>query len=170
MEPKRRSGGRQDYQTPPEFISATDEVFDLDLAASPENAQAPRFYSHADDGLVQPWDGQCMWLNPPFGATRQWLKRAAGELEALRASGRRLYVLVPAAVGANWFRDYVWGKAQVRLLSGRITFVGMAHGFDRDCMMLVYGPPAEQADVCIWRWAEGKLTDPIMAPCRLVAS
>jgi hypothetical protein len=38
--------------------------------------------------------------------------------------GARTAMLVPAGVGANWWRDHVHNKAHVLLLNGRIMFVG----------------------------------------------
>lgn len=39
--------------------------FDLDVAATAQNAKAPRFYTKADNGLRMKWYGN-VWLNSPF--------------------------------------------------------------------------------------------------------
>ena len=56
--------------------------------------------------------------------------------------------LVPAAVGSNWFRDYVDGKALVLLLNGRLSFDG-AGPYPKDCILCLYGiEPGYE----VWSW------------------
>lgn len=40
--------------------------FNLDVCATAENAKVSKFYTEADNGLVQKWEGVC-WMNPPYG-------------------------------------------------------------------------------------------------------
>lgn len=60
--------------------------FDLDPAATEDNAKAPVFYTADDDGLSRPWKGR-VWLNPPYGRTDAhgrsigaWMGKAADEV------------------------------------------------------------------------------------------
>jgi phage N-6-adenine-methyltransferase len=59
---------REDWGTPPDFFQALDTEFGftLDAAASPANALCPRYWTKADNALVQPWTG-IVFLNPPYG-------------------------------------------------------------------------------------------------------
>ena len=73
--------------------------FDLDPAATEDNAKAPVFYTADDDGLSRPWKGR-VWLNPPYGRTDAhgrsigaWMGKAADEV---RTGGADL-VLLPGA-------------------------------------------------------------------------
>jgi DNA N-6-adenine-methyltransferase (Dam) len=51
---------------PPTFAALDREfgLFDLDVAATAANTKCAQYYSEADDGLSQPWQGT-VWLNPP---------------------------------------------------------------------------------------------------------
>lgn len=65
-------GATTEWYTPPELFERLGLTFDLD-PASPLSGPvawvpAKRFYSPADDGLAQPWEGR-VWLNPPYGPT-----------------------------------------------------------------------------------------------------
>lgn len=154
MMPAQRPGrSRQDYGTPVDFLEAVAlrwGIPDLDLAASPSNTVAERFYTEADDSLSKPWDGRRMWLNPPFARIEPWAWNCAKW--AARGDAHpdaRLLFLVPASVGANWFADFVIGKALVLALSPRLTFVGCDQPYPKDCILAVYG---ETPGFDVWRW------------------
>jgi phage N-6-adenine-methyltransferase len=63
---------QNDWRTPRKFLEAAHAVMggiDLDPASSAEanqTVEATTFYTEADDGLTQPWNGR-VWLNPPYG-------------------------------------------------------------------------------------------------------
>ena len=91
--------------------------FTLDVAATEANAKCPRFYDRAQDGLKQPWDGVC-WCNPPYGREiAKWVKRAA-EVSCT------VVMLIPARTDTVWFHDYIYGKAEIRFVRGRLRFSG----------------------------------------------
>lgn len=152
MTPRQKPGrSEQVVGTPEEFIMAVEERFghlSVDLAATAENAKAPFHIGPESDSLKQKWnlyDGN-LWLNPPFGHIKPWVKKASKTIP----SGRIL-VLVPASVGSNWFADHVWGRARVYFLRPRMMFVGHTAGYPKDLMLLVYG---EEPGVELWRWKE----------------
>lgn len=144
-----RGGSRQDYGTPPEFLLAVQRLlhipyFGWDLAASKENAKAARFFTEADDSLKQAWHAlyynaampEWLWLNPPFSNIEPWAAKACDEARM----GAFVAMLVPASVGANWWRDYVDGWAFVHFLNGRLTFEGETTPYPKDCALLTYQP------------------------------
>lgn len=153
--PKQKPGrSKQDYQTPSAFLAAVKHrlsivTFDIDLAASGQNTAARRYYSEAQNALVQPWKVGLgwNWLNPPFANIGPWAERAWLQSQ----EGAQTAMLVPAGVGANWFRDFVHGKAQVLLLNGRITFVGETMPYPKDCCLLLYGPHVTPV-YTVWTW------------------
>jgi phage N-6-adenine-methyltransferase len=95
--------------------------FDLDPAATSENAKAPRFYTKAEDGLKQHWEGD-VWLNPPYGNTNiaEWLRRS---LEFAWTGGGTVTALVPARTDTDWFAQYA-SRSEITFLTGRIQFEG----------------------------------------------
>jgi len=79
--------------------------FDLDPAATPDNAKAPVFFTRDDDGLARRWKGR-VWLNPPYGRTvGDWMDKARAEVDAGRAE--IVVCLVPARVDARWWQRNV---------------------------------------------------------------
>jgi phage N-6-adenine-methyltransferase len=155
-EPLQKPGrSKQDYGTPPEFLAAVKarlgiEQFDCDLAASPENAVCSRYFTEKENGLQQGWMAGMgwNWLNPPFGNIAPWVKLA--EVKA-RCFQVQTAVLIPAAVGANYWRDHVHLRCHVLFLNGRIQFVGAKDLYPKDCALLLYSPYAPKA-YDVWTW------------------
>lgn len=155
--PAQKPGkSKQDYATPPEFIAAVKhrlriEAFVVDLAASAENTKSANYFTKEDDALSGDWEGAAdhygggwMWLNPPFADIAPWAKKCKESLPT------RIALLVPAAVGSNWWRDYVDGKAHVLLLNGRISFDGVGP-YPKDCALCLYTAFAQGYEVWDWR-------------------
>lgn len=142
---------RQDYQTPPEFLAAVAARFGritFDIACTRENAVAAGgfYFDEGLDALTEHWGfgGGYWWCNPPFGQSAKFAAKAA------EATGPG-FLLVPASVDSNWYRDYVEGIALALPLSPRVTFVGEKHPIPRALMLCVYGT-RHQPGFRQWRW------------------
>lgn len=111
------SSKKEDWGTPQElFDYLNDEFhFTLDVCANSENAKCRRFYSKEDDGLRQEWNGVC-WCNPPYGRNvGKWVEKAY-------KSGCTTVMLLPARTDTQWFHKYIYNKAEIRFLCGRLKF------------------------------------------------
>jgi phage N-6-adenine-methyltransferase len=163
-EPKQKPGrSKQDYGTPLELLVAVKrrlqiEDFDCDLAATKGNAVTDRYLTVMDDslggltwlrarGLAKGWN----WLNPPFARIGPWVEKA---LQQQLMVGARTAVLIPAAVGSNWWRDHVHDHCKVLFLNPRVTFVGCEDPYPKDCALLLYDGRSFGYDV--WTWKPGK--------------
>jgi len=164
--PEQKPGkSKQDYGTPWDLIRAVEKRFGTfvwDLAATKENAKAPRFITPEEDSLKVDWptggdDARGnLWLNCEFAHISPWAKKCAEHVERL-AFGRLLVLLTPASVGANWFFNYVHGRALVIPLRPRFAFegqpinpkTGKADPYPKDCMISVFG---EKPGFEPWKW------------------
>lgn len=113
------SSAAVEWSTPRELFAELDAVFDftLDPCASDGNATCARYFTKADDGLKQSWDGERVFMNPPYGRDiGKWMQKAA--------SAKALVVcLVPARTDTRWWQDYVVDeKAFVHFVRGRLRF------------------------------------------------
>ena len=132
--PRQKPGkSRQDYETPSELIHAIGVAFGacftVDLAANASNAKAPHYLGPGselgEDSLARDWSrfpGDA-WLNPPFAHMEPWAEKCATTVRR-----GRIFLLVPAAVGSNWYAAHVHGRAHVVALSPRATS-GVRGGF-----------------------------------------
>lgn len=146
-----RGSSRQDYETPPDFITAVQSRFgiiNVDLAATKENTKGQIWIDEEQDSLTVNWSrlrGN-LWLNPPFNNIAPWAKKCSEESK----KGCRIFFLTPASVGSNWFAQHVFGQAHVLFLNGRITFVGAEDPYPKDCILSCFGVTSPGFD--IWRW------------------
>lgn len=157
MPAQHRGRSAQDFRTPADFIAAVLHMvhakqFAFDLAASPANAQANRFFTEEQDALRQDWPGlwtaaEWGWLNPPFGDIRPWVAKCAD-----LAANQPLALLVPASVGSEWWASYVHHRGYVLFLRPRLAFMPEKPDwlYPKDCALVVYGTRWRGYD--LWKW------------------
>lgn len=94
--------------------------FDLDPCATNENHKCAKYYTKADDGLTKNWGGWSVFCNPPYGRQiGKWVRKAYEEAKKPETT---VVLLVPARTDTKWFHDYIYGKAEIRFIRGRVRF------------------------------------------------
>ena len=73
------------------------------------------------DGLTSDW-GTSTFCNPPYSATAKWIKKASEESK----KGKIIVMLINAVTDTLAFHQYIYGKAEIRFLKGRIKFINPA--------------------------------------------
>lgn len=111
------------WGTPQELFRALDGEFHfgLDAAATASNAKCSSFFSPEVDGLAQNWDvGAGVFCNPPYGREiGRWVQKAYQEFQG---GVEPIVLLLPARTDTRWFHDFIYGKAELRFLRGRVRF------------------------------------------------
>jgi len=106
--------------------------FTVDVAADSTNAKCDRFYDIASDGLLQNWDGETVWCNPPYGRRiADWIYKAA-------TSDATTVLLVPARTDVKWFHEIVIPHAEVRFIKGRLKFGGSKDPAPFPTMLVIF--------------------------------
>lgn len=121
------------WETPQDFFDALDAEFgfDLDVCATPKNAKCKRYYTPEQDGLSRPWTG-VVWCNPPYGRQlHRWVEKAANSVATV-------VMLLPARTDTMWFHDYIYGKAEVRFVRGRLRFGRSKNGAPFPSMVCIF--------------------------------
>lgn len=113
--------------------------FDLDVAASIDNAKCARFYSVEEDGRVQPWSGR-VWCNPPYRRLIEWVRKAYEEVQAGRCE--RVVMLLPAQTSTAWFHDYALPFGGLEWIRGRVRFGGCTADGYAGSVVVVFDRPA----------------------------
>ena len=111
--------------TPQDFFDALNREFSftLDAAATDKTAKCPRYFTPETDGLKASWKvaggGGPVFCNPPYGREiGRWVQKAYEEAQA----GTRIVLLIPARTDTSYFHDYIYGKAEIRFIRGRLHF------------------------------------------------
>lgn len=110
---------KDDYYTPAFIFERMAITFDIDVCAPPSGIPwipAARFFTKADDGLSQPWDGR-VWMNPPYSQATPWVQRFMQHRNGIALVGHaksawhnRLWADCDGAVVPFDYFDFVGGS------------------------------------------------------------
>ena len=125
-----KQNSHSEWWTPPELFQALDDefFFDLDAAATAENSLCSRYITPEEDALITPWDGACVWCNPPYGRGHDgtaslltsFIKRG---YEQSQEQQNEVIMLLPAYTDPKYWSEYVMRAHEVRFLKGRLQFL-----------------------------------------------
>lgn len=113
------SSKSNEWETPQEFFNELHRefAFTVDAAASHENAKLPRYWTREENGLERSWKGERVWCNPPYGREiGLWIEKAA------TCDADLVVLLIPARTDTKAWHDFIFDKAEVRFLRGRLKF------------------------------------------------
>ena len=116
------SSKNMNWETPLSLFNELNKKyqFTLDPASSDSNAKCVKHYTIADNGLKQDWSGESVFLNPPYGnEISAWVKKASQE--ALKPN-TIIVLLLPARTDTRWFHEYLYHRAKIDFLKGRLHF------------------------------------------------
>lgn len=116
------SSVKDDWETPQDFFDELDREFhfDLDPAADDQNHKCYCYFTKEQNGLSHTWEGRTVFLNPPYGkAIKYWVRKA---YEESRKANTTVVMLIPARTDTAYFHDYIYGKAEIRFIRGRLKF------------------------------------------------
>ena len=123
------SSKKMNWTTPKDFFNKLNEEFHftLDPCCTIENALCEKFYTPEEDGLIQDWEGEIVYCNPPYGREiGKWVKKC---YEESKKENTVVVMLIPARTDTKYFHEYIYYKArEIRFLKGRLKFGGEQKG------------------------------------------
>jgi len=133
------SNSTAEWATPTEFFRKLDRryQFTLDPCAAADNAKCALYFTRETDGLRQDWGTHRVFCNPPYG--REIGKWARKCFEASQR-GALVVLLAPGRVDTRWFHNWVYGKAKITFVRGRLRFGDAKFGAPFASMTAVYLP------------------------------
>lgn len=126
-----------EWATPQKFYEELDAEFhfDLDPCATPENAKCKRFFTIEDDGLKQNWGGARVFCNPPYGREiGKWVEKCYEE----SLKGALCVMLIPARTDTIYFHRFIYHKAEIRFIRGRLHFNESKQGAPFPSMVVIF--------------------------------
>jgi phage N-6-adenine-methyltransferase len=115
------SSKTDEWETPQELFDELNREFNftLDVCATKENAKCHKFYTKDTNGLTSPWMDK-NWMNPPYGREiGLWVRKAYMHW---KGDAQTTVCLLPARTDTKWFHDYIYNKAEIRFIKGRLKF------------------------------------------------
>ena len=104
------------WMTPPEVYDPLNKEFGFNYDPCPIE------WKEGDtDGLQSDW-GTSTFCNPPYSATGKWIEKASLE----SAKGKVIVMLINAVTDTKAFHKYIYNKAEIRFVAGRIKFINPA--------------------------------------------
>jgi len=116
------SSSSNEWTTPPDLFNKLNNIyqFTYDLACTPTNRLAPLGLY---DSLPMHWHTLpgWLWCNPPYGRELPtWVKKAYDE----SVLGAKIVMLIPARTDTSYWHDYIFDKANIEFIRGRLKFSG----------------------------------------------
>lgn len=118
------TSNKGDWATPWHFFNELDNEFGftIDVCADKSNAKCRVYYTREDNGLIKRWSGVC-FMNPPYGREiGLWVEKAYNESKSERFDSPVVVGLLPARTDTRWFHNWIYGKAEIRFIKGRLKF------------------------------------------------
>lgn len=130
------SSKTDDWTTPQDFFDQlnTEFNFTLDPCADDQNHKCAKYYTRSQDGLAQSWAGETVFCNPPYGRELpKWIKKCHDEAEHTT-----VVMLIPARTDTRAFHEYIYGKAEIRFVRGRLKFGDAKNSAPFPSMVVIY--------------------------------
>lgn len=116
------SSATDEWATPQALFDELDAEFhfNLDPASTDLNHKCQRYFTKAEDGLLQNWGGCQVFCNPPYGRQiGRWVEKAVAEAAKPYTT---VVMLLPARTDTRWFHKYIYGQTEIRFIKGRLKF------------------------------------------------
>lgn len=136
------SSKKEDWETPQDLFDELDKEFHftVDVASSDDNYKVKKYYTKKEDGLLQNWDNEVVWCNPPYGREiSKWVEKAY-------LSKAVIVMLLPARTDTKWFHKYIYQKlfVQIRFIKGRLKFGNSKNSAPFPSMIVIFEKQSEE--------------------------
>ena len=134
------SSKSDDWATPQDFYDNLNREFhfDLDPCADDRNHKCDLYFTREQDGLKQNWGGgHRVFCNPPYGSKiGEWVRYS---YEQAQKPNTLVVMLIPSRTDTKYFHDYIYGKAEIRFIRGRLKFGDSKTPAPFPSMVVVFG-------------------------------
>lgn len=108
------------WSTPSELVAWMESEYgdyDIDAAASKENAVCEKFYSKETNCLKRWWgSNKHIWLNPPCSNITPFVKKAIEQME----HNNQIDILLPCDTSTGWFYEAQQRAAEIIWITGEV--------------------------------------------------
>lgn len=126
------------WTTPQDFFNNLNEEFHftLDPCCLPHTAKCEKYYTPNENGLIQDWSGEIVFVNPPYGREiYNWVKKCS---EESKKTNTKIVMLIPARTDTKYFHEFIYHKAEIRFLKGRLKFGNSKNAAPFPSMIVIF--------------------------------
>ena len=131
------SSSSNEWSTPQDFFDKLNNEFNftLDPCATKDNNKCKKFYTKEDNGLLKDWSNERVFCNPPYGnQIKFWVEKCYKE--SLKRS--LIVLLIPARTDTKYFHSFIYHKAELRFVKGRLKFGKNKNSAPFPSMLAIY--------------------------------
>jgi site-specific DNA-methyltransferase (adenine-specific) len=110
------------WETPLDFFEPLNREFHftLDACASHENHLLPKYFTIETNGLIQSWEGECVFINPPFSTFSAWIEKAYFES---KKNDITIVMIIPSRTDTKAWHNFAMKANQIRFCIPRVNFL-----------------------------------------------
>ena len=126
------------WSTPNDFFDKLNDEFHftLDPCSTHENAKCYKHFTEEENGLLQDWGNEVVFCNPPYGRQiKYWVKKA---YEESQKDNTKVVMLIPARTDTIYFHEYIYHKAEIRFIKGRLKFGNAKNSAPFPSMVVIF--------------------------------
>ena len=126
------------WSTPNDFFDKLNDEFHftLDPCSTHENAKCYKHFTEEENGLLQDWGNEVVFCNPPYGRQiKYWVKKA---YEESQKDNTNVVILIPARTDTIYFHEYIYHKAEIRFIKGRLKFGNAKNSAPFPSMVVIF--------------------------------
>lgn len=115
------SSKSDEWNTPHKLFDKLNQFykFTLDPCATADNRKCWKYFSQSDDGLIQDWSNEVVFVNPPYSNVAGWVEKCYNEY---KDKGVTSVLLIPARTDTKWFHKYCMKADLIQFVKGRVKF------------------------------------------------
>lgn len=116
------SSKTDNWATPQNFFDELNKEFHftLDPCADEKNHKCEKFFTRKENGLLQDWSGESVFVNPPYGREiYNWFEKCYWEGHK---ENTIVVLLIPARTDTKYFHDFILNRSEIRFIKGRLKF------------------------------------------------
>ena len=129
-----------EWATPQELFDVLDAEFDFDLdpCSTDENCKCKNHYTISEDGLHKTWGGCRVFCNPPYSKIAKWVEKCYREGTK---DNTIVVLLIPARTDTKYFHDFIYCRAEIRFIKGRLKFGKATNSAPFPSMIVIFRGP-----------------------------
>lgn len=131
------SSKSDEWSTPQDIFDSLDRefCFNLDPCSTDENHKCAKYYTQKEDGLKQDWRGATVFCNPPYSNISAWVEKCYREGTK---DNTTVVLLIPSRTDTRYFHDFIYNRAEIRFIKGRLKFGGHSNSAPFPSMVVIF--------------------------------